>query len=114
MAKVFNAPAELKVPDLNWKDIPQYHKDCDKYFEDLKKLLIEKYKRTGANVGEIIKFPVADGYALYMVAGMKPVELIHIEIGDAWHFQYANRLTAKDVQQKIDQEKALAKLFSKK
>jgi hypothetical protein len=112
MAEVYNVPSELKIPNLDFRNIKQYNEDCDKFKTDLKNLLIEKFKRTGENVGEIISFPVADGHAEYMVAGMKPVELIHIPLWDAWEFQYANRLTAKDVQEKINQRKALEKMFA--
>lgn len=63
---------------------------------------------------QLKQFPVADGYAEYMVASMKPLELVHIPLGDAWQFEYAHRLTAKDVQDKIDQQKALEELFNKK
>ena len=114
MAKIFNAPSELALPGFDWEDTKTYHKECDQYLEDLKQLLIKKFNRSGKNVGEIISFPVADGEALYMVASMKPLELVHIAIGDAYHFQYANRLTAKDVQQKVDLQKALQKMFEKK
>jgi hypothetical protein len=34
-------------------------------------------------------------------------------LGDAWDFQYAHLLTAKEVQEKIDQQKALERLFKK-
>lgn len=62
-----------------------------------------------------LKVPeVADSYAVYIVASMKPLELVHIPIMDAWEFQYANRLTAKDVKEKIRSEKALQALFAKK
>jgi hypothetical protein len=114
MAKIFNPPSELTLPKLDWENVKNYHKDCETYKQDLKKLLIEKYKRTGANVGEIIQFPVADGYAMYMVSSMKPLELIHLPFGDGWSFQYVHLLKAKDVQQKIDQAKALTKFFSER
>jgi hypothetical protein len=114
MAKVYNPPSELKVPDLDFKKFHEYDGNCKKYKEDLKKLLIEKYGRTGEGVGEVIQFPAADGYAEYMVASLKPVELIHLPLGDAWSFEYANRLTAKDVREKIRQQNAIKELFSKK
>jgi hypothetical protein len=65
-------------------------------------------------MGEIIKFPVADGYAMYMVASMKPLMLIHLALGDAWSYGDVDLMTAKRVQDKIDQQKALDKLFAKK
>jgi hypothetical protein len=57
---------------------------------------------------------VADGYAQYMVASLSPVELIHLPLWDAWQFDYAGRLTKKDIIEKINQRKAMEKLFSKK
>lgn len=46
-----------------------------------------------------------------MVAGLKPVEIVHLPIMDGWDFQYANRLTAKDIREKIEQQKAIDKTF---
>ena len=42
------------------------------------------------------------------------VELVHIPLCDAWDFQYAHRLTKKDVEEKIKNQKALEELFKKK
>lgn len=114
-AEIFKAPKELKLPEIDFANFnyEEYVKAEDKYVEDLIKLVKDTgYK--GKNVGKIIRFPVADGYAQYMVISMKPLRLIHLELGDAWHFQYIERLTAKDVQDKIDGEKALEKLFGGK
>lgn len=113
MAKIFNPPSEVKAPTFNWADIKQYRADCDKYKADLKEAL-QRYNPNGKNVGEVIKFPVADGYAEYMVANMKPVELVHIPLWDAWNFAHAHLLTAKAVQAEIDKEKRIAELFANK
>jgi hypothetical protein len=48
-----------------------------------------------------------------MVASMKPVKLVHMPLMDAWHFEYAHLMTAKEVQAKIDGQNALKKLFGK-
>jgi hypothetical protein len=48
-----------------------------------------------------------------MVASMRPLELVHVPLGDAWDYPYIERLTATDIQNKIDQTKAMAKLFKK-
>ena len=111
-ATIYSAPEEIKVPELDFRDINAYLKAQDKYVEDLKAFC--KKRKNGKNVGETIKFPVADGHAIYMVASMSPLELIHVPIGDAWEFQYVHLMTAKEVQQKIDQGKAMVKLFSSK
>jgi len=111
MAKVYSAPETIKVPSLDFGNVKGYNEACEKYKADLKAML--QKRNTGKNVGEIIRFPVADGYAEYMVASMKPVELVHIPLWDAWDFQYAHLLTAKEVQESIDQQKALEKFFKK-
>ncbi len=113
MATIFNSPDGVKVPELDFRNIEQYEKDCKTYKTELKAWL-NKNGFNGKNVGEIIQFPVADSYAEYMVASMKPVKLVHIPLWDAWHFEYAHLMTAKEVQAKIDQQNSLKKLFGGK
>jgi hypothetical protein len=112
MAKVFLLPDGFNAPDFNWEDINQYEKDCADLVERLKKWCIER--NTQKNVGEVIRFQVADGYAEYMVAATKPVQLIHLPFWDAYQSETAPLMTATAIQQKIDQAIAMAKLFAKK
>lgn len=114
-ATIYDAPQELEVPKIdfaNFNRLEQDKKD-EKYLADLKANLAS-LGWTGKNAGEIIKFPVADGYAMYMVVSMRPLQLVHIPLWDAWHWQFAHLLTAKEVQQQIDGGKKLAKLFGGK
>lgn len=104
MGKIYSPPAEIKVPELDWKDIAAYEKANEKFIEDLRAFCINR--NNAEHVGEVIQFPVADGYAQYMVAALSPVELIHIPLWDAWEFEYASRLTKKDIVEKIEQRKA--------
>ena len=110
MTKIYDVPKEVKVPEFNFATIKEYDANLKKFKEELKAWCLNR--RTQEGVGEVIKFPVADGYAEYMVAGTKPVELIHLPIWDAWHFQYAGRLTKKDVLEKVAQQNAIAKLLN--
>jgi hypothetical protein len=113
MTKIYSAPDEIKLPTFDWKDRKGSLEAENKYLADLAEWCKKRNPVDG--VGEVIKFPACDGYALYMVASPKsPVELIHIQLGDGYHFQYANRLTAKDVKEKIEQEKGMAALFGQK
>ena len=111
MAKVYLLPEDFNAPDFDWHDIPQYEKDCAELTDRLKAFCIERNDQK--NVGEIIKFPVADGYAEYMVAATKPVQLIHLPFWDAYQSETAELMTAKAIQQKIDQKIMLDKFFSK-
>lgn len=113
MAKIFSAPEEVKAPKLDFNDVKNWKANDEKYIQELKSH-IQSLGYTGKNVGEVIQFPVADGYAQYMVASMKPLQLIHLPLGDAWDWQYAHLLTAKEVQEKIDQDKAWKEMIAKK
>jgi hypothetical protein len=99
MAKVFDSPSEIKLPAFSMET---YKADEEKFLIELKDFVIKR--KPGKNVGEIVRFSYADGYAQYMIASMKPLELVHIPTGDAWHLPYVNRLTAKDIQANLDFE----------
>ena len=114
MAKIFSAPSSIPLPQWSIKKTRQENMAEEKaYLSQLKDMLVKR-KPTQKLVGEIIKFGVADGYAEYMVASMSPLELVHIPLGDAYEFPYVQRLTKKDVEDKIKGQKALEELFKKK
>lgn len=110
--KVYGAPEGIKLTP----DYSNYNREAERQKEEAYKasikawLLSEGY--TGPLTGEIASFPVADGYAQYMYAdaGRKSC-LIHLDIGDAWSYQYIERLTKADIVQSINRNKNLKKLF---
>lgn len=116
MAKIFSPPEGFDPPDIRnyLEDIDEYFEECEKFIEKLKKAVHESFKSQCPEAGKEIRFPVGDGYARYVVARLKPVELIHLPIGDSWHFKYATRLTATDVRREIKSIEGLKKLFAKK
>ena len=111
MAKIFSAPTEFEVPQLDFGNINAYEPAWEKYEADLKASCIRR--NPTEHVGKVIRFPVADGYAMYMIAAMKPVQLIHLEYLDSYHFEYAHRLTATDIKEKISQDKAMNEIFGR-
>jgi hypothetical protein len=111
MAKVYTLPEGFEAPEFNWEDIDKYNKDCAEHTERIKKWCVDRNPNQ-SNVGVVIKFPVADGYAEYMVAATKPVQLIHLPYWDAWQSETADLMTAKAIQDKVDQQVAMAKLFA--
>ena len=114
-AKIYSVPKEIEVPKMNFANfnLKDYNESIDKFVENLTNH-VKKLGYVGKHVGEIIHFPVADGRAEYMVLNLKPLMLIHLPIGDAWHYEYIERLTAADVTKKIEQQKALDEMFDKK
>lgn len=113
MGKVYVLPEGFKAPEFNWENTPQYEKDCADLTARLKDWCVKRNSEQEC-VGEVIHFPVADGRAEYMVAAIKPVELIHLPFWDGWNYEYAHRLTGSDVKLKVKQQNALNDLFSKK
>ena len=109
MATIYSAPDAIIKPELNWTNVPAYRKACEKYIEDLRAYCIKR--RKGKYTGKVIQFQVADGYAQYMVAGNKPLELIHIDLWDGYQFEYAHLLTIKEVAERIIQQEKLRKIF---
>ena len=65
------------------------------------------------HAGEVIKFPVADGYALYVVERTNPPELLHLQTGDAWRLQsFAEKgIDAEDIARLVKRERAARELF---
>lgn len=113
MAKIYDAPSQWTAPSIEVfmeQGRDEYERQEKEYIERVREFC-KKRKPKGQLVGEIIRFGVADGYAQYMVAGLRPLELIHLDLGDGYHFQYANRLTAADVRQQVEAERKLAELF---
>jgi len=114
MATIYAPPKEVGNP-------PQFEPGGDfrKRMKDEEAWVAElaawaKQNGNGSEAGEEIRFPVGDGYARYIVLSMRPVKLIHIPTFDAYSFQYANRLTAADIREKIRSARAMRKLFSSK
>jgi hypothetical protein len=67
---------------------------------------------SGKNKGKIVSYPVADGYAQYMIFSEKPAALIHIPLGDAWQYPMVSRFTMKEVLADVAREEQFSKLFA--
>jgi len=101
MVEVYRVREEVaEVPAYNMEGgIEGYRKACQEYVE--KVVAFAKRLGKGKYAGKIVRFPVADGYARYVVMSLKPVKLLHLQDGDGWDFQYIERLTAKDIKEAI-------------
>ena len=121
MGKVYSPPDEVgdapKITEgaaffnnIN-ENINKHNKKIVEWIEKVKAYAREHGE--GEFAGEIVRFPFADSYAQYVVFSLKPVKLIHLPVGDAWQFPYANRLTASDIKKQIQYEKRMAELFKK-
>jgi hypothetical protein len=88
--------------------------DFKSYFERQDKLLKELRDKEaalpeGAYEGVILQFPIADGYAMYLVQKTSPLTLQHIPYGDAWQIPAAHLrgLNIEDVKAQVERNKAM-------
>jgi hypothetical protein len=114
MAQIYAAPKVVgPVPQFDHtKPYNEYENARTAYIKKVEAWA--KENGSGEFAGKQIHFQVGDGYAQYVVVSLQPVKLIHLAIGDAWHFEYAKRLTAKDVRTEVKRMAALGKLFTRK
>jgi hypothetical protein len=63
--------------------------------------------------GYIIKFPAADGYAMYMIVDSEQETIVHLALGDAWTIPHAHLrgLDRADLVQQARAEEAVRLLF---
>lgn len=111
MGKIYAPPTEVGTPPrydhkLGWEE---NGKAENAWVEKVK--AYARLNGSGKYAGEEVKFQVADGYAIYIVLSLKPVQLIHLPIGDGYQERFVNRLTAKDLTEEIERGQALKELF---
>lgn len=110
MATAYRAPEGF---DFKLKDWGNYNDEVDAYINKLKKWCKQNSPSKDHIVGEIVKTPIADGYAMYMVFNTKPFQLIHVAAGDAWNADrcWIRGLRLSDAKKMIESDKAIARLF---
>lgn len=112
MGKVYNTPKGYEEPSYDFNNREEYEKTEEAYLQRLSEWCKNRNAADPDYVGTVIQFPFADGYALYMVVSLKPVALIHLQLGDAWEYPYVERLTKKDIVEKIDADRKFKKYLS--
>lgn len=111
MATAFSAPEGYEPPTFS---IETWQEDEAAYIQRL----ADRATMNGLNplLGKIIRWQRADGYASYMVWQTKPLQLIHLQLGDAYSVEEAliRGLRLADVRAMIEREDRLRALFAKK
>ena len=116
MAQVFRAPEDFEAPVLTLDDYRAgtwQTKEAD-YIERL----ADRAKMNGTNplLGKVIRFQRGDGFAQYMLWSTKPVQLIWLELGDAWQVEEAltRGLRLSDIREQVEREQRLREFFAAK
>jgi hypothetical protein len=110
MAKLMHRSGFPKVGDY-----ANFHDEMKAQDEALSQLEKESHAAVcaGTAVGLLIKFQVADGYAIYRVAKEKPFTVEYIDYGDGWqaHSATIRGLRLADAQRMAANDFALYQLF---
>ena len=109
--KVYSTPVPFAGPDYS-----NYDSKAEQSREAEHQGCVAAWLRNngyvGPRTGEILREPMADGYAAYMYGDApKNPCLIHLPYGDAWHSPNVQHLPKKGVLLRLDRQKSLAALF---
>lgn len=100
MAKVYAPPTEHAAPRFDPKKTwDENHREEAAYLARLGAALRKQATVKDRLVGREVTWPRADGYARYLVAGVRPLSLVHLPLGDGWRLPAAHErgLTLADV-----------------
>lgn len=113
-AKVFPLPQKFKdtVPDAF--KIKNYQEAEEVFIKKISTWLKLRNSVEDSNyIGETIKFPIADGAAVYAIASLKPLQLVHLPLLDGYQAPDVDLMTAKRVKEKVDTHKSLQAYFDR-
>jgi hypothetical protein len=101
-------------PDYSKYDWDAELKRGQEYIKALK-VKLNQWFGSDPLIGEEINHPVADGYARYIVASVKPFSLIHIPFGDGYSAGaiWERGITLKDARKMIEMNKQFKSIFDR-
>ena len=115
-AQVYSSPDHIKLPELSGasRDLESYFVAQEKYRQDVVDWAKANSNSKSDLVGEIINCQIADGYASYVVLDTKPLELLHLEDGDAYDVGDVTMrgLRVSDIRDMVRRDKKIHELFS--
>lgn len=111
--KVYSLPKEVPAPVPNYSDMEKVFADEEKHKEQLKAHLI-KTGFSGKNTGKTVRFQVADGYAVYMLAEGKTSCLIHLPYGDGYDYRDVQYIPKAEILRRIKADESLHDFLTNK
>lgn len=110
--KVYSRPEEIPFDEPDYRNYNHERELArERVHEDALKNWLQSNGYAGPRTGEILREPVGDGYACYMLADGPNRVLIHLPYGDAYSSRDVQFLPVKEVLRHIDQGKRLAAHF---
>lgn len=113
--KVYALPESLPAPQIDYMNYNAEKAQAQEaaHTASVKAWLIAQgYK--GKHTGRVVRFGVADGYALYMIADGPKSFLIHLPYVDGYQYRDVAFLPKKEIIRRADADDAFHVLFTKK
>lgn len=106
MARIFKAPIDAPpLTGLSEQDgVERYRAAVEQYEKRVGEIARERHERpVPSEVGRVVRFQIADGYASYIVWRTRPLQLVHLDEGDGYSITAAEArgLRLTDVREKI-------------
>lgn len=116
MAQAYGNPVpapEFMEPDGRY-DHAGYEARCRAYEAETEKYIRTELGGKHKLTGKILRFPVADGYAAYMI--WTPTKWIHLDEVDGWHAPEAliRGMRASDVAEQVERAERRAAFFAER
>jgi hypothetical protein len=120
MATIYAPPADLPVPNaagfIQANDFAGFAAAEAAYVATLRaRALAQAGAAPDPLIGEVVRFPHADGHAQYLIWQTRPLRLVHLPLGDAWSLPAAHErgLRLSDVRDRIAAQHRLTSLFAR-
>lgn len=111
MATAYRAPIDRPewVSPYNYEEQQRLNQE---YVDTLAAMAKENGKSD--LLGQIVRWQRGDGYAQFMVWNTKPLELIHLEIDDAWDVEEAliRGLRVSDIKEMLERDRRWNELLN--
>jgi hypothetical protein len=108
--KVYALPDAVAAPEFSfdgdWQAREEAHRNQVRQW-------LKDNGYTGKNSGKIARFPVADGYAEYMLAEGSKSFLLHLPYGDGYQCREVGFLPKKEILARIDHQDRLDAMFNR-
>ena len=105
MAKIYRTPDDAVPPPI--PDYHDYAQDIANEADYIERLRTWARSRdSGKLTGKLVRTPVADGYAVYMILKHAPFSMLHLNIGDSWraHSAWERGLRISDVKRSASED----------
>lgn len=112
--KVYALPDHLHFKDPDFSD---YNHEVEMVREESHRNEVREWMRSegynGEHTGKIARFPVADGFAEYMLADNGDDSfLIHLPYGDGWNYRDIEFLPREEILKRVEQQEKIDALFA--